>query len=101
MKDLRVLLSSRDRPLSDLAVRCFVDIFRVSSFGSKTDVSVLRLLVPDVQNSLLVLFEAFSYPLCFLYIFSLSLTTLLCVPRKKYSLAHPASPMLREKSTCA
>lgn len=54
IKELKQSLTSRDKMMADLSVRSFVDIFRVSTFGSKTDVSVLRLLVPDVQNTLLV-----------------------------------------------
>lgn len=45
-------LRGKEKTLTDVAVVCFVDVYKASTFVSKSDMSALRFLVPDVQNHL-------------------------------------------------
>eukprot|EP00761_Pharyngomonas_kirbyi_P013822 gb/GECH01013851.1/.p1 GENE.gb/GECH01013851.1/~~gb/GECH01013851.1/.p1 ORF type:complete len:2593 (+),score=587.89 gb/GECH01013851.1/:1-7779(+) len=45
-------LRGKERQLTEVSVACFVDVYKASTFVSKSDMSALRFLVPDVQNHL-------------------------------------------------
>lgn len=52
LESLLKALRSKDKLLSDVALVCFVDLYKASTFLSKSDLSALRFLVSDVQNDL-------------------------------------------------
>lgn len=59
-KFLDLLKKSLKSKLADVATFCYVDICRVCSFLSKTDGVSMRVLVPNIETELKVLFHCLS-----------------------------------------
>ena len=78
LKVVKTFVRQTEKQLTATSAECFVDIFKACTFGRKSDVPILRFLVPDMQNPLQVrdFFLFLPPPLLFLNMISSGSTVL-------------------------